>query len=240
MCNKKCIIKREWLNWFIKKENYYTPLEKDEYYKRFGIIRNEETNEYYVDDNKKEKSEKLYERIWQIRNFEIEKYWTRVAYFWGFIVLVFGGYISVITSNRLEKLSNLHIDLLLLLLGLLFSLSWYLVSIGSKAWQLNWETHIDWLENYIDFPIYKTIFYKNNKFYSVSKINEIMALIILCVWIGLIIQNLLENYTFFGGTIDWFATIYLFLTIIAAIVLLRGYPYGDYKSKDNSFIDRWE
>ncbi|GHT52144.1 hypothetical protein FACS1894106_0200 [Spirochaetia bacterium] len=226
-------------NWLIKKEEKYIPLSEEAYYRKFGIEKSKKTQKYEYKVTDKNKLEKIYEQIWKIRNFEIDKYWTRVAYFWGFIVLIFGGYISVITSDDIDKIKNMHIDFLLLLLGFLFSLAWYLVSLGSKTWQLNWEAHIDWLEDIIAYPIYKTIYYKHNKFYSVSKINEVMAIIIMLVWAGLIIQNLLTNYTFLKGKIDWFATISLLLTLVFTIVLLRGYCYGGYKSDKEGFIERW-
>jgi cell division protein FtsL len=235
--NIRCLIKREWFNWIFKKEYYYEPLTDEEYYMRFGIEKDNGTNEYMVKDEKKLKI--AYEKIWEIRNFEIEKYWTRVAYFWGFIVIIFGGYISIIIGDKAAEISKMHLDLYLILLGYLFSLAWYLVSLGSKAWQLNWEAHIDFLENYVSGPVYKTIYYHNNTFYSVSKINEVMAIIIILAWIGLFIQNIYENYNFFNVNIDWFATISILLTIIFTIVLIRGYSHGGYKSEKNKFIDRW-
>jgi hypothetical protein len=70
----------------------------------------------------------------------------------------------------------------------LFCLSWYLVIRGSKEWQRNWEAHIDHLEEYVSGPIYKTLYYSGKRFYSVSKLNEVMALVICIVWCGLFYQ----------------------------------------------------
>jgi hypothetical protein len=233
---KKFCIKRDWFNWIVKKRYYYEPLSEEKYYEGFGIKKNNKTNKYSCED--KNKLEEAYKKIWEIRNFEIDKYWTRTAYFWGFIVIIFGGYMSIIAGDKISEISKMHLDLYLVLLGYLFSLAWYLVSLGSKSWQLNWETHIDFLENYISGPIYKTVYYKNT-FYSVSKINEIMAIVVILVWIGLFIQNIYENYEFLNGSIDWFATISILLALLFTMILICGYSRGEYKSEKNSFIDRW-
>jgi hypothetical protein len=169
--------------------------------------------------------DKAYLKAWENRNFEIDKFWVRSAYFWGFIVLIFGGNIAILTSDHAEKAITMHLDLCLLLLGLLFSLSWYLVIRGSKNWQKNWEKHIDKLEDFISGPIHKTIFYSGNRFYSVSKLNELMALLVIFVWFGLLIQDLSKNYELaIRDNTDWFTTIAILITIIFAIILVFGYP----------------
>lgn len=61
--------------------------------------------------------------------------------------------------------------LILISLGLIFSVAWTLAISGSKHWQENWEKHIDILEDYITGPLYKTIYY-SKLFYSVSKVNK--------------------------------------------------------------------
>ena len=35
-------------------------------------------------------------KAWEIRNFEINLYWKRALYFWGFIVLAFSGIVTII------------------------------------------------------------------------------------------------------------------------------------------------
>jgi hypothetical protein len=227
---------REYFNWLILKKDRYTPLEDLEYYKRFGI---EQENDKYVVKNK-DLLEKAYEKAWANRNFEIDKFWTRAAYFWGFIVLIFGAYIAISTSDHAYRAIKMHLDLYLLLLGLLFSLAWLLNIFGSKSWQRNWEAHIDWLEDFVSGPIYKTIYFSGNRFYSVSKLTEVMAFVVIIVWIGLLSQYLIENYTLSYTHIKWIPTIAIFITIIVAIVLIFGYCSGGYKSQKDKFIDRWE
>jgi len=222
----------------IKKRVFYAPLDNDEYLKRFGITK--EGHKLIIKD--KDLLEKAYAKAWENRNFEIDKFWTRAAYFWGFIVLIFGGYITLLTSEHSQKAIDMHIDLYLLLLGFLFSLSWYLVIRGSKCWQENWEAHIDNLEDLISGPLYRTIHYSGRRYYSVSKLNEIMALVVILVWCSFFFNYVNNNliFTMNINEIDFQRTLPIVATIIFAFVLRFGYCAGDYKSDNKKFFDRWK
>lgn len=235
MMKKKYLIKFKEL--FFKKRFNYTPLQEDDYLKRFGIKR--VNSKLEVED--KNILEKAYTKAWENRDFEIDKFWTRAAYFWGFIVLIFGGYITLLTSEHNNKALEMYIDLYLLLLGFLFSLSWYLVIRGSKCWQENWEAHIDHLEDLVSGPLYKTIHYSGNRYYSVSKLNEIMALVVILVWCSLFYHYASKlSFNLNIHKIDFQITLPIIATIIIAFVLRFGYCMGDYKSDKNKFLDRWE
>ena len=222
----------------VRKRIDFTALEKEEYLNRFGI---EKKDDKYQVTNA-EILKKSYEKAWENRNYEIDKFWTRAAYFWGFIVLIFGGYISLLTSEHNQKAIEMRIDLYLVLLGFLFSLSWWLVILGSKCWQQNWEAHIDRLEDYVSGPIYKTIYYSGDRFYSVSKLNEIMAIVVFLVWFGLIGQYIYSHFSFTLNfkKIDLLATTAVLTTLLFACALRFGYALGEYKTDKNNFIDRWE
>jgi hypothetical protein len=100
---------RKQFNWLIIRKESYSPLNIPEYYKRFGIVMNGQTQEYEV--TKPEMLVKAYTKAWENRDFEIDKFWTRAAYFWGFIVLIFGGYITILTSEHSAKALSMHLDL---------------------------------------------------------------------------------------------------------------------------------
>jgi hypothetical protein len=223
---------------FIKKRTGYSILDEEDYLRRFGIEKKndkyEVTNEGFLI--------KAYEKAWENRNYEIDKFWTRAAYFWGFIVLIFGGYISLLTSEHNQKALEMRVDLYLVLLGFLFSLSWWLVIRGSKCWQQNWEAHIDRLEDYVSGPIYKTIYYSGDRFYSVSKLNETMAIGVFLVWCGLFGQYTYSHFSFTLNVkkMDLLATIAILTTVLFACALRFGYSLGDYKTDKNNFIDRWD
>jgi hypothetical protein len=146
----------------------------------YRIIGEDEYGEYFSIDSEKEagkdrKKKAALKRAWANRDFEIDKFWTRSAYFWGFIVLIFGAYITVTTGKHASKAENMHLDLYLILLGGIFSVAWLLVIKGSKRWQESWEAHIDKLEDDITGPLYKTVYCNGDRFFSVSTYASIMT-----------------------------------------------------------------
>jgi hypothetical protein len=138
------------------------------------------------------------ERAWKVRNFEIELYWKRALYFWGFIALSFTWHFFAIKEgdNALALIASYA--------GLVFSIAWFLVNKASKFWQENWEAHIDCLEDAVEGNLYKTVL-KNKTglwnplkayHFSVSKINQAINLFIALIWISLICTNpLYEDFS---------------------------------------------
>jgi len=86
--------------------------------------------------NRYEKMNKLKEKRFDIaietRNFEIELFWKRALFFWGFIASAF------IAFSALHKF-NSGLIIFVSSFGLICSISWALVNRGSKRWQENWE-----------------------------------------------------------------------------------------------------
>lgn len=91
-----------------------------------------------------------------IRKFEIELYWKRATYFWGFLIVIFAGYFAVLGSDTIGETSKLNMLLIISCIGFLFSAGWFLVNKGSKYWLNNWEKHVDNLEDEIMGPLYKS------------------------------------------------------------------------------------
>jgi hypothetical protein len=71
----------------------------------------------------------------QTRNFEIDLFWKRSLFFWGFISAAFVAYAGL-------RKSSPEIGLIMGCLGTVCSLSWTLVNRGSKYWQESWEQRI--------------------------------------------------------------------------------------------------
>jgi hypothetical protein len=193
----------------------------------------------------KKKMREAYNRAWQNRDFEIDKFWTRSAYFWGIIAAIFAGYFAIITS---KKAMQTNLDVYLVSLGLLFSVAWLLVIKGSKRWQENWEAHIDQLENEITGPLYKTVYRKGKTFYSVSKINEMLAWIVIIAWIVLYVPYLAKIIDIIKINSDAeriLSIIISFVGIVAGIVCLiiktksDGTGYKIAKDKEGQFIARY-
>lgn len=131
-----------------------------------------------------------------IRKFEIELYWKRAAYFWTFTGAALAGYFLLI---RLEIPYSFEPTYVVSVLGLVFSIAWYFVNRGSKAWQRNWEAHVDLLEDEIQGPLYKTGINRYTYHFwnitdafpfSVSKINQILNLFVAAIWLFLSFRTL--------------------------------------------------
>jgi hypothetical protein len=234
----KQILKYVWFNFIFKKRYEYPALDEDtdngheEYYALYY----KNTEDVRID---MKKIKAAYNKAWEIRNFEIDKYWQRTAYFWGFIAIIFVGYISVITN--IDNVTNKYLEFYLISLGLIFSIGWFFVLLGSKTWYENWEGHIDLLEEYISGPLYRIVRYRGRMFYSVSKINEILAIVVCLVWLGLFFQYLLDNYRLVSPKqADWPATITCGVVLIVIFIIAFGYPVDDYKSTKGKFFNRWE
>jgi len=214
-------------------DNFYEPLSDDEYYAQFGV-ENEGTDG--SEDECPKKLKAAYKKAWEIRNFEITTLWTRVAYFWGFIAAIFAGYIAVMTGEHNRKALAMHLDLYLILLGFLFSVAWLLVIKGSKRYQETWESHIGRLERYVSGPLYQTVFCTNKTFYSVTGVNEVLAGVVIGVWIVLAAQY------FYQKGIDCYAIVSLVLTAVALLALLtrrtggKGYKTEIPEGKNGAFI----
>jgi hypothetical protein len=67
----------------------------------------------------------------QIRNFEIDLFWKRSLFFWGFISAAFVGYAALGQSD---------LRIVIACFGLVCSCAWTMVNRGSKYWQESWET----------------------------------------------------------------------------------------------------
>ena len=118
------------------------------------IFNSENYKDYFSEkiDKKDEILNKTLEQALEIRKFEIELYWKRTTYFWAFIASSFAGYFVVMKSSEFKEMT-----IIIAIIGLLFSIGWYLVNRGSKYWQKNWETHVDLLENEQIGPLFGTI-----------------------------------------------------------------------------------
>ncbi len=78
----------------------------------------------------------------ETRRFEIDLYWKRSLFFWGFIAtaaIMYG-------SLKLQQPWNSELSILISCFGFICSLCWSLVNRGSKYWQEQWESKVNRLE----------------------------------------------------------------------------------------------
>lgn len=118
------------------------------------------------------------------RNFEIDLYWKRTTYYWGFMVAIFAGY-------SWENANSPLMQIVLSFLGFCFATGWYYANSGSKYWQQNWEDHVTALEEIMKIPIHsvrktpkplKIREILQEYPYSVTKINQLLSLITIIFW----------------------------------------------------------
>ena len=162
------------------------------------------------------KQKKALEYAHKIRQFEIDLFWKRSAYFWVFIAFALAGYGGLI---KLQITCSVDCDLKLLKLafiilssiGFILSFLWWLANRGSRFWQEVWEKNIDYLEDEITGQLYKTIVYKKSSDklfrlvsafpFSVSKISTSVSLLSVGAWGSLLLFNLhqlLQFWVAFG------------------------------------------
>lgn len=183
---------------------------------------------------------------YETRRFETDLYWKRSQYFWTLIGVVFTAYSvlsSIIEKNELSQLSLTQLDCLalsqtphintelfiirylLVCMGLIFSIGWYLVNRGSKYTSEKWSLIIDKLNK--SNPLLKELSLlkpdiKKIKFinlikeypFSSTRVNHIINLFIIFAWLVIFIissisiyQNDLENNGRYLGSIFLFATL---------------------------------
>lgn len=167
----------------------YKKIDDETYYAEFGVSMRQ--GELGVTNEEKLKA--ALERAWLNRDFEINKFWSRSAFYWGFLILNFTGYFQLL---RLNNIDYRYIEFLMICSGIVFSVAWIYSIKGSKNWQENWEMHIDKLEDYVSGPIYKTVMGNRNSYYSVSRINEIIGWMVLLLWGGML-YDYFERYDAF-------------------------------------------
>ena len=167
----------------------------------------------------KKETEKLkakLEKAYHFRDFEIDMYWKRAQYFWGFLAVIYAGFFLLLTNQEKYFLPQEY-KLITCSMGIVMSFAWYLVNRGSKRWQEHWEDVIKKYEIELNFIVYgekvdSDFGWIKAGSFSVSKINILMSLIIFISWITLFlismnsISSLSANEIIFG-LITFFALI---------------------------------
>jgi len=205
-------------------------MDKETYLKAFDGLYNEETR----------KAQALHYAL-DIRKFEIELYWKRATYFWAFIAASFAGYGAV---QNIREPDRTDLSVLVGCLGLVFSFAWYLINRGSKFWFVNWEKHVDVLEDEVLGPLYKVVIEERSKpapgrlrqlatasgRYSVTKINQMISIFVVFIWILLIWRALPS----FGIThpVNWFYVSALVGSLLTCLMLCLWGHTGEPKNSE--------
>lgn len=142
------------------------------------------------------KCESALRRAYALRTFEIEHYWKRATYFWGFQIAIFAAFGLLWKADTNANPWGL-ITVALSGLGVLTAVANSLSASGSKFWQENWEHHIDMLEDNVEGRLHKTVWLRDGRVcFSVSRINRTLGSLII---IFLLVVTLYVAYNYVGS-----------------------------------------
>jgi len=139
-------------------------------------------------DSPPTKHEKRFDAALQTRQFEIDMFWKRSLFFWGFIGAAFVGVGAL-------KYEQPALSLLVSSFGLVCSLAWTLVNRGSKHWQEQWESKIENVEGEVTGLLFQKIEPKQDKGwfggreYSVSKLASLVSDYVFVIWLMILIRQ---------------------------------------------------
>jgi len=206
-----------------------------------------ETREDYI--NLFLNKDEALKQVLDIRKFEIELYWKRTAFFWTILTAIIAGYFLIYSKlTAIPDNNSLKILFSLGCLGLIFSIGWYFVNRGSKFWQVNWEKHLDCIEDEVMGPLYKTTIdtnYYHGKFFSlispypfsVSKINQILNLVLIVFWIAMLFDFSFTYLTFKPFSIDNYLSFYLWAGLLTLFAIFSLFTFT-HTGLDNYFKNK--
>jgi hypothetical protein len=124
----------------------------------------------------------------ETRRFEIERFWQRSIFFWGFIGAAFVAY-GALAGRGVDPL----LPLVIACFGIVSSVAWALQNRGSKYWQEAWEDKIKSVEiDVLGADLFTNIEPPRKQFlwssgrYSVSKLAIALSDFTVFVWVVLV------------------------------------------------------
>mgnify|MGYP006277934093 CR=1 FL=1 len=154
------------------------------------------------------------------RNFEIELFWKRSLFFWGFIASAIVGYATLIKDNE-------SLAVVVACFGFVCSVAWSLANRGSKYWQENWESIVAQLEDDVTGKLFKSravqqkkgVWLTSRKF-SVSKVTIALSDFTVLMWLSLIMYHLVKEIVIAEYPIsNCLVVLVVVLSILFAIIM---------------------
>ena len=134
-----------------------------------------------------EKSLRAFQYAAETRRFEIERFWQRSLFFWGFIAAAFVSY-ATLSDSKYDP----HLRQLVTAFGLVSSLAWTLQNRGSKYWQEAWEQKVKRLEvEALGSPLFSKIEPRKRSGiwggwqYSASRLTSQLSDFTVIIWLAL-------------------------------------------------------
>lgn len=131
---------------------------------------------------------RAFEQSLENRKFEITLYWKRTKYFFNIFSTLGGLSVLIALFGVVLKLPTPLLFLALIIVecvGLVSAIAWVKVNLGSKYWQVNWETYVNKLGEDFIGPLFQYNIPEVGglKRYSVSKVNLRLSYYIVAVWV---------------------------------------------------------
>ena len=167
---------------------------------------------------------KRFDAAFATRQFEIDLFWKRSFFFWGFIAAAF------VAVAALEGKSRV-LATLVSGFGMVCSLGWTLANRGSKYWQEQWETKIEAVEDSVTGPLFKTRersqakgWWLSGRPYSVSKLAIAISDYVFLVWIAVFLQQVWAAFSLsVSGDVRLVAIIVICLVPTFYLGLIAGF-----------------
>jgi hypothetical protein len=138
----------------------------------------------------------------EVRKFEIERFWGRSIFFWGFIAAAFVAYAQLYNKDAKA------IAMMVACFGFVCSIAWTLVNRGGKYWQEAWEQKLTTVEaEVLGTPLFsnreprKKTGWWGAAHYSVSRLTIALSDFTALTWLVLI-AKVAPPLPFFG-TCAW-------------------------------------
>ena len=146
-----------------------------------------------IDDRKFQMLMKAYETAVETRKLEIELFWSRSLFFWGFIASAFVAYATL-------RRYGSDISVVVACFGFVCSFAWSLGNRGGKFWQESWETKVERIEPSVTGPmfsrpesvqVHKNFWLRGRRF-SVSKVAIALSDYTIVLWLSVIAWEMLR------------------------------------------------
>jgi hypothetical protein len=158
----------------------------------------------------------------RLRQFEIELFWRRALFFWGFIAAAFVGLVSTYSSHP-------RLSLAVSCFGTVCALCWTLVNRGSKYWYETWEIKV----NRVGGPDIEELFLKRErvpchglwsaKRFSVSRVLTGLSDFTLVLWVGILAYQVITWASEAQWSLwrDWVAAAFCVFTLFYVFLIIR-------------------
>lgn len=160
------------------------------------------------------------------RRDEIELFWKRSLFFWGFIAAAL---VALATSYH----DHPRLALGVTVFGTVCSLCWTLANRGSRRWHVHWEKMVQVEQKPIIGDLFgirakgeQGDFWLQARPYSVGKLTIALSDFVLCFWIGVLSYQVFSLVHHLAGAWEWrdiaLATWVVFGLIYAGLVLWKA------------------